>query len=75
MMPQPMVLKMTCKDTIRLICEFLDGRLVPSVARDVQRHLDNCTNCRIVLDAARRTLEIDFDNERSQSPRNKRHVA
>jgi len=75
MLPQPMVLKMTCKDTIRLICEFLDGRLVPSVARDVQRHLDNCKNCRIVLDAARRTLEIDFDYERSQSPRKKRHVA
>ena len=75
MLPQPMVLKMTCKDTIRLICEFLDGRLGPSVARDVQRHLDNCKNCRIVLDAARRTLEIDFDYERSQSPRIKRHVA
>ncbi len=75
LVPKPSMWKMSCKETIRLICEFLDGRLVPSVARDIQQHLDNCKDCRIVLDAARRTLEINFDYEPAQSLPQKRYVA
>ncbi len=43
-----------------MICEYLDDRLAPSVARDVRQHLDRCKDCRVVLDAARSTLEIYF---------------
>ncbi len=51
---------MTCRETIRLSCEYLDGRLPPIVVRDLRRHLEDCNDCRIVLDAARSTLEIYF---------------
>jgi predicted anti-sigma-YlaC factor YlaD len=54
---------MTCKATIRLICEYLEGRLAPEVAGDVQRHLSYCPNCRTVFDAAALTLEVYFDRE------------
>jgi len=54
---------MTCKATIRLICEYLEGRLAPEVAGDVQRHLSCCSNCRAVFDAAALTLEVYFDRE------------
>jgi predicted anti-sigma-YlaC factor YlaD len=54
---------MTCKATIRLICEYLEGRLAPEVASEVQRHLGCCKNCRIVFDAAALTLEVYFDRE------------
>ena len=56
-------MSMTCKATIRLICEYLEGRLAPEVASEVQRHLSCCTNCRIVFDAASLTLETYFDRE------------
>lgn len=62
--PSPLAVKeLTCKETIRLICEYLEGRLVPGVARDLRCHLDLCRDCRMVLEAARTTLEIDFDGE------------
>jgi len=54
---------MNCKATIRLICEYLEGRLTPGVASEVQRHLSNCNNCRTVFDAASLTLEVYFDRE------------
>ena len=54
---------MTCKATIRLICEYLEGRLTPEVASEVQRHLSGCSNCRTVFDAAALTLEVYFDRE------------
>jgi predicted anti-sigma-YlaC factor YlaD len=52
---------MTCKATIRLICEYLEGRLTPQVACDVQHHLAVCDDCRTVLDAATLTLVAYFD--------------
>lgn len=56
-------MSMTCKATIRLICEYLEGRLAPQVASEVQRHLGHCANCRTVFDAAALTLEVYFDRE------------
>jgi predicted anti-sigma-YlaC factor YlaD len=56
-------MSITCKATIRLICEYLEGRLTPQVASEVQRHLGHCSNCRTVFDAAALTLEVYFDRE------------
>jgi predicted anti-sigma-YlaC factor YlaD len=56
-------MSMTCKATIRLICEYLEGRLAPEVASEVQRHLGSCKNCLTVFDAAALTLEVYFDRE------------
>jgi predicted anti-sigma-YlaC factor YlaD len=56
-------MSMNCKATIRLICEYLEGRLTPEVASEVQRHLGYCNNCRAVFDAAALTLEVYFDRE------------
>jgi hypothetical protein len=52
---------MTCRETVRLICEYLEGRLSPSVATAVSRHIDNCANCHLVLQAAQQTLDAYFD--------------
>ena len=54
---------MPCKATIRLICEYLEGRLAPDVASEVQRHMSCCKNCRSVFEAASLTLEVYFDRE------------
>ena len=66
---------MTCKATIRLICEYLEGRLAPDVAGEVQRHLGICGNCRTVFDAAALTLEVYFDREVESSVMSRARVA
>jgi putative zinc finger protein len=52
---------MTCRETVRLICEYLEGRLSPSVAAVVTSHIDRCSNCHLVLEAAQQTLDAYFD--------------
>ena len=66
---------MTCKATIRLICEYLEGRLAPEVASEVQRHLSYCQNCRTVFDAAALTLEVYFDREMEPASAGRSRVA
>jgi Putative zinc-finger len=59
---------MTCRETVRLICEYLEGRLSPSVATAVSHHVDDCANCHLVLQAAQQTLDAYFDGHR-EAPR------
>ena len=66
---------MTCKATIRLICEYLEGRLAPDDAGEVQRHLSYCQNCRTVFDAAALTLEVYFDREMEPTSSDRTRVA
>jgi predicted anti-sigma-YlaC factor YlaD len=66
---------MTCRATIRLICEYLEGRLAPEVAGEVQRHLSYCHDCRTIFDAAALTLEVYFDREVEPAPAVRSRVA
>ncbi len=55
---------MSCRDTIHLICWYLEGRLSQSVETEIQRHLETCSDCHLVLDAAVNTLDRYFAAER-----------
>jgi predicted anti-sigma-YlaC factor YlaD len=52
---------MSCKDTIHLICWYLEGKLSPSVSKDIEEHLGTCSNCQVVLTAATSTLDQYFE--------------
>jgi Putative zinc-finger len=56
---------MSCKDTIHLICWYLEGRLSTSVEEEIKRHLADCSDCHLVLDAAINTLDRYFTSERA----------
>jgi predicted anti-sigma-YlaC factor YlaD len=51
---------MSCRDTIHLICWYLEGKLSPSVEGEIERHLSECSDCHLVLDAANSTLDRYF---------------
>lgn len=55
------ILVMSCRDTIHLICWYLEGRLSPAVASEIKKHLDSCPDCHMVLDAAVSTLDRYFN--------------
>ena len=56
---------MSCRDTIHLICWYLEGRLSSAVEAEIRRHLEGCTDCRLVLEAAVNTLDRYFNAERA----------
>ncbi len=55
---------MSCRDTIHLICWYLEGKLSKSVERDVAIHLQECHDCHVVLQAATTTLDRDFSSSK-----------
>jgi predicted anti-sigma-YlaC factor YlaD len=52
-----------CRQTIRVICEYLEGKLAPSDVAAVRGHLGRCQNCRLVHEAANQTLREYFDDD------------
>jgi anti-sigma factor RsiW len=55
---------MSCRDTIHLICWYLEGRLSESVESEIERHLEGCSDCHLVFDAAMNTLDRYFSSDR-----------
>ena len=58
---------MSCRDTIHLICWYLEGRLSSVVETEIKRHLEGCSDCRLVLEAAVNTLDRYFTAERAEA--------
>lgn len=49
---------MDCRMVIRMLQDEIDGRLPPSEAESVRRHVDSCASCAAEAEAHRRTGEI-----------------
>jgi predicted anti-sigma-YlaC factor YlaD len=60
---------MSCKDTIHLICWYLEGRLSPAVESEIENHLSMCDDCRMVQEAATTTLDREFGAARPSERR------
>jgi anti-sigma factor (TIGR02949 family) len=46
----------TCHTLLASLSEFADGSLSDDLCAQIQRHLDDCQNCRIVVDSLRKTI-------------------
>ena len=49
---------MKCKQLIRELSDYLDGVLEPGVLADLERHLEHCEDCRLVVDTTRKTIQV-----------------
>ena len=59
---------MSCRDTIHLICWYLEHRLSPNVEDEISAHLSGCADCRLVLEAATHTLDRYFGSGLTGEP-------
>ncbi len=59
---------MTCSEFLDLLDEVLDDKLDAAVRADMEKHLYRCTNCEVVLNATRKTIEIYRCNEVFEMP-------
>ena len=66
---------MSCRDTIHLICWYLEGRLSSPVETEIRRHLETCSDCRLVLEAAVNTLDRYFGADRADGSADALHAA
>ncbi|MBI4466947.1 MAG: zf-HC2 domain-containing protein [Acidobacteria bacterium] len=48
---------------IRQLCDYLDGELDPALAEELEKHLEHCEDCHLVVDTTRKTIEIYCNTE------------
>ncbi|OLB34893.1 MAG: hypothetical protein AUH11_16550 [Acidobacteria bacterium 13_2_20CM_57_17] len=59
---------MNCKNVIREISDYIDGDLDLSVRQELERHLEHCTECKIVVDQTRMTVQLFCDSRPIELP-------
>lgn len=60
---------MKCIAVIREISNYIDGELEPELKQELERHLENCEECRLVVDQTRRTVQIFCGSELVELPK------
>lgn len=48
----------TCKDFLRELGEYLDESTDPALRAELDRHINECPNCWVVLDTTKKTINI-----------------
>jgi anti-sigma factor RsiW len=47
-----------CKQLLGSLSEYIDGELQADLCAQIESHLQDCDNCRIVVNTLRKTIEI-----------------
>jgi anti-sigma factor RsiW len=49
---------LTCKDFLNELSEFLDDTLDPTVRAALNKHVEECPNCWVIMDTTQRTIKV-----------------
>jgi len=52
-----------CKKVVQELTSYLDGVLDSEMRADLELHLSRCTDCRVVVDTTRKTIQIFCNSE------------
>jgi len=52
-----------CKDLLGALSEYLDGNEQAQMCSELRRHMATCEKCRVVVNSARRTIELYREND------------
>ena len=69
---------MNCQDVIHELSNYIDGDLDAALKKELESHLKDCRDCRLVVDQTKKTIEIFCDSEPIELPgelRNRLHDA
>jgi len=59
---------LNCKSVILEISNYIDGKLAPAVKQDLERHLEHCEDCKMVVDQIKLTVDIFCDSKPVELP-------
>ncbi len=58
-----------CRHLLGSLSDYVDGEACAELCDEIERHLENCENCRIVVDSLRKTISLYQENaEASEMP-------
>jgi anti-sigma factor (TIGR02949 family) len=47
-----------CKDLVLSLSDYVDGSLSEDLCHELEKHLQNCENCKVVVDTLKKTIDI-----------------
>jgi predicted anti-sigma-YlaC factor YlaD len=47
-----------CKQLLGSLSEYIDGELQAELCTEIEAHLKDCDNCRVVINTLRKTVEL-----------------
>ena len=59
---------MNCESVIREISNYIDGDLELAVKQELERHLEDCGECKMVVDQTRLTVNVFCDSKAIELP-------
>ena len=59
---------MNCQNVIREISNYIDGDLDLAVKQELERHLECCEECKMVVDQTRLTVKVFCDSKAVELP-------
>lgn len=52
-----------CGSLLTSLSDFVDGELNPEICQRIEEHLNECENCRIVINTLRKTIDLYHHSE------------
>lgn len=59
---------MKCRDIIKELSGYLNGESDGTLMAEVERHLSNCEDCRLVVDTTRQTIHLYCNSQPAPLP-------
>lgn len=47
-----------CKDLLNFLSDYIDGTLNTTLCQEIEAHVAECTNCRVVVDTLKKTVSL-----------------
>jgi anti-sigma factor RsiW len=69
---------LNCRGVIHELSSYLDAELDAAARTDLERHLERCEDCRLVVDTTKKTIQIFCNSEPVPLPQdvsNRLHAA
>jgi anti-sigma factor RsiW len=57
-----------CNKHIQEIADYIDGELDAKLCDDIEDHLKDCKNCRLMVDTLKQTVILCKDGEKEELP-------
>ncbi|MCK4549503.1 MAG: zf-HC2 domain-containing protein [Candidatus Krumholzibacteria bacterium] len=57
-----------CREYLENLCSYVDGEADDSICREIEKHLSDCPDCRIMVDTLRKTVKLCRDGKEEPLP-------
>jgi anti-sigma factor RsiW len=59
---------LNCENVIHELSDFIDGDLDGALKHELESHLKDCEDCKLVVDQTKKTIELFCDSEPVELP-------